>query len=67
MESERKIENGCKIFAILFKNNNPIYEFGDFAGKAEIYLKSIAELGETNDYYISENLQELTNEFKEIN
>ncbi len=67
MEKERQIENGCKIFSILFKNNDSSYEFGNFAGKAEIILKKIAELGETKDYYTSENLQELTNVFREIN
>ena len=39
MENEKKVENGCKIFAILFKNNDQSYEFGNFAGKAELYLK----------------------------
>ena len=67
MEKERQIENGCKIFTILFKNQDQSFEFGNFAGKAELYLKNIAELGETNNYYTSENLQELTNVFREIN
>lgn len=67
MKEEKKMENGCKIFAILFKNRESIYEFNEFAGKSEFILKKIAELGETQEYYTSENLQQLTNALKNIN
>ena len=67
MQDEKDKEHGCKIFTILFKNKNPIYEFGSVFGKAESILQNISELGNTGHYYTSENLKELTNVFKQIN
>lgn len=67
MENENKIDNGCKIFSIYFKNHEKKYDCGYAAGKAEATLEKIAQLGGTKKYYTSENLQELTDVFKEIN
>ena len=67
MEEEKNMENGCKIFSILFKNNDSSYEFDKVIGQAENILQKIAELGGTNHYYTSETLLELNNTFKLIN
>ena len=67
MKEEKKLENGCKIFTILFKNKESIYEFSNFAGNSENIVKEIAKLGETRNYYTSENLIELIDVIKNIN
>ena len=67
MEEEKKMEKCCKIYTILFKNNDNKYEFGKVQGKAEEILKKIAELGGTDQFYTSENLEELTRAFALIN
>lgn len=67
MQDENNKINGCKIFTILFKNNEKQYDFGKAEGKAESILQNISQLGGTSHYYTSENLQELINTFKKIN
>lgn len=67
MQDEKNKVNGCKIFTILFKNNEQRYDFGNAKGKAESILQNISQLGGTSNYYTSENLQELINAFKKIN
>lgn len=67
MEEENQKENSCKIFSILFKNNDSQYEFGKVLGKAESNLQIIAELGGTQHYYTTENLTGLINAFRRIN
>ena len=67
MQDEKNKEHGCKIFTILFKNNEQQYDFGKAEGKAELILQNISQLGGTYDYYFSEKLKELINSFKQIN
>ena len=67
MEDEKKIEKGCKIYTIFFKNNEPNYEFGKVLGKANEILQQISELGGTNQTYTSQNLGELNRAFIQIN
>ena len=67
MQDEKNKEHGCKIFTILFQNNEQQYDFGKAEGKAELILQNISQLGGTYDYYFSENLKELINSFKQIN
>ena len=38
MEEENKMEKGCKIYTIFFKNNEENYEFGKVLGKANEIL-----------------------------
>jgi hypothetical protein len=56
MEKEK-----TKIFCIFFKNNRSYYskEGGDF-------LKKIAEIGGTNDYFTSNSLESLIETFNKI-
>ena len=67
MEEENKMEKGCKIYTIFFKNNEEHHEFGKVLGKANEILMKIAEFGGTNQTYTSENLGELTGAFEKIN
>ena len=60
MEEENKMEKGCKIYTIFFKNNKKL-------GNANEILMKIAEFGGTNQTYTSENLGELTGAFEKIN
>ena len=60
MEEENKMEKGCKIYTIFFKNN-------EMLGKANEILRLIATFGGTNQTYTSENLGELTGAFEKIN
>lgn len=66
MPKEKKKANGCKIFCIYFENNEKIYDFGKCQGKAQAILKTIANLGETKDYYNSRNLDSLYTSFDKI-
>ena len=67
MEEEKKIEKGCKIYTIFFKNNDENYEFGKLIGKSHEILKKISLYGTTNQTYTSQNLGELTKAFEQIN
>ena len=67
MEEENKMEKGCKIYTIFFKNNKKRYDFGNVLGKANEILRLIAKFGGTNQTYTSENLGELTRAFAQIN
>ena len=67
MEEENKMEKGCKIYTIFFKNNEESYDFGKVLGKANEILRLIAKFGGTNQTYTSENLGELTRAFVQIN
>ena len=67
MINEKNRENGCKIFCIYFKNNEKKYDFGDWEGKSEEILQTIAQLGETGHYYTSISLEELCRTFEVIN
>ena len=58
MEKENKIENGCKIFCIFFKNEN-------YSGNE--MLEKIAKIGGTGNYYTTKNLIELCKVFEKIN
>lgn len=60
MEEENKMEKGCKIYTIFFKNNKKL-------GNANEILRLIATFGGTNQTYTSENLGELTRAFVQIN
>ena len=60
MEEENKMEKGCKIYTIFFKNN-------EMLGKGNEILRLIATFGGTNQTYTSENLGELTRAFAHIN
>ena len=66
MPKEKKKENGCKIFCIYFQNDEKKYDFGKWKGKAQDILKTIANLGETKDYYNSRNLDSLYTSFDKI-
>ena len=67
MKNEKDRENGCKIFSIFFKNKEKRYDFGKWEGKAEMILQEIAKLGETENYYNSNSLNELYKIFGKIN
>jgi len=67
MEEEKKIEKGCKIYTIFFKNNEQDYDFGKVMGKSEEILRKISELGTTDKTYTSNNLRELNKAFEQIN
>ena len=58
MEKENKIENGCKIFCIFFKNEK-------YSGNE--MLEKIAKIGGTGNYYTTKNLIELYKVFEKIN
>ena len=42
MQDEKNKEHGCKIFTILFKNNEQQYDFGKAEGKTEHSSKYIS-------------------------
>ena len=67
MIKEKNIENGVRIFCISFKNKEKKYDFGNIEGKAEKMLQEIAELGQTQQYYNSDSLLELSKIFNRIN
>ena len=58
MEKENKIENGCKIFCIFFKNEK-------YSGNQ--MLEKIAKIGGTGNYYTTKDLPELCKVFEKIN
>lgn len=66
MESEKKYKNETQIYCIHFKNNDPQYEFGEFKGKSEEILRSIARIGGTYDFYTADSLSELYDCFNSI-
>ena len=66
MESEKNIKAGCRIFTIYFHNEEKKYDFGHFEGRAEIILKSIAQLGNTDSYYDSNSIESLVKVFEKI-
>ena len=66
MEVEKSIKAGCRIFTIYFNNNEKQYDFGHFEGRAEIILKSIAQLGNTDCYYDSNSIEKLVKVFETI-
>ena len=67
MISEEKYKNKVKIFCIYFKNLDKQYEFGEFAGKAEIILEEISEIGGTEKkIYTASTLEGLYDSFTSI-
>ena len=66
MEDEKRLKSGCRIFTIYFNNKEKQYDFGHFEGRAEIILKSIAELGRTDTIYNSNSIESLVKVFENI-
>ena len=62
MEAENKMENGCKIFCIFFKN-----EKDSDCKKGEENANKIANIGGTKKCNCSKTLKELSDAFDTIN